>query len=158
MGEIRDDRTRVERISDTELVVTRSFDAPPHLVFKAWTTSDLFMRWWAPQSIGMPLHNCEMDARTGGGYRLEFMHEGKVWPFFGKYLEVVPGERLVWTNEEDADGPVTTVTFEERDGQTLLTLTERYPSKEAFEAGIGAEGALPEQFAQLDALLATLET
>lgn len=149
--------TTTERTSDTELVTTRIFDAPPRIVFKAWTTPELFMRWWAPRSMGMNLRSCEMDVRTGGGYRLEFGHgESESFAFFGKYLEVVPGERLVWTNEEGDDGAVTTVTFEDRGGTTLLTLSELYPSKEAFEAGIGAEGALPEQFAQLDALLGEL--
>ena len=157
MAETKDDRTRIERRSDTELVVTRTFDGPPHLVFKAWTTPELFTRWWAPKSMGMPILACDMDVRTGGGYRLEFRYgEADSFAFFGKYLEVVPGKKLVWTNEEGEDGAVTTVTFEDRGGTTLLTLTETYPSKEAFEAGVGAEGALPEQFAQLDALLAEM--
>ncbi len=147
--------TRVERTSDREMVVTRIFDAPARLVFKAWTTPELFMRWWAPKSLGVPLRSCEMDVRTGGSYRLEFgQDEASSWAFFGKYIEVIPNARLVWTNEEDADGAVTTVTFEEQDGKTLLTLRELYPSKAALEAMEG--GMLPEQFEQLDELLAAL--
>jgi len=147
--------TRVERTSDREMVVTRIFDAPARIVFKAWTTPELFMRWWAPQSLGVPLRSCKMDVRTGGSYRLEFgQDEASSFAFFGKYIEVIPNARLVWTNEEDADGAVTTVTFEEQDGRTLLTLHELYPSKAALEAMEG--GMLPEQFEQLDKLLAAL--
>jgi uncharacterized protein YndB with AHSA1/START domain len=140
------------------MVVTRSFDAPASILFEAWTRPELFMRWWAPKSMGVPLLSCEMDVRTGGGYRLEFGQDASsTWAFFGKYLEVIPGLRLVWTNEEDENGAVTTVTFEENGGKTLLTFHELYPSKEALdEALIGMGDIMPEQFGQLDALLATL--
>jgi uncharacterized protein YndB with AHSA1/START domain len=146
----------VERKSERELVVTRSFDAPARLVFEAWTRPELFMQWWAPNSMGVPLLSCEMDVRTGGGYRLKFGHDpAESWAFFGKYLEVVPGSRLVWTNDEAEDAPVTTVTFEDKDGRCLLVLHELYPSREALdEALIGMDEAMPEQFEQLDALLA----
>jgi uncharacterized protein YndB with AHSA1/START domain len=151
--------TRVERVSDRELVVTRSFDAPARILFEAWTRPELFMRWWAPKSMGVPLLSCEMDVRTGGGYRLEFGEDAaNAWAFFGKYLEVVPPSRLVWTNEEGPNGAVTTVTFEEEGGRTLLTFRERYPSKAALdEAFIGMESTMPEQFEQLDALLPALD-
>ena len=76
--------------------------------------------------------------------------------FFGKYVEVTPPSRLAWTNEESEDGAVTTVTFEEKDGRTHLTLTEAYPTREALDRNIGSAEGLPEQFEQLDALLATL--
>lgn len=158
MGQMSDDRTKVERKSDRELVATRAFDAPARIVFEAWTNADLFKRWWAPKSMGVPILSCEMDVRTGGGYRLAFgQDEASSFVFFGKYLEVVPNARLVWTNEEGDDGAVTTVTFEDQGGQTLLTLTELYPSKEALdEAYVGMEGGMPEQFAQLDELLVML--
>lgn len=147
--------TIVERKSDREIVVTRSFNGPAHIVFEAWTRPELFKQWWAPKSLGVPLLSCEMDVRAGGTYRLEFGHAGaEPMAFFGRYTEVVPPSRLVWTNEESEDGAVTTVTFEEKDGKTLLVLTERYPSKEALDAAMG--GMLPEQFEQLDALLLTL--
>lgn len=151
-------RTTIERISDRELVVTRTFDAPASLVFEAWTTPDLFMRWWAPKSSGMPLLSCELDVRAGGGYRVEFGHDASTsMAFFGKYLDVVPHSRLVWTNEEGDEGAITTVTFEEKGDKTLLTLHELYPSKEALDdAIIGMEDGMPEQFEQLDELLATL--
>ena len=148
-------RTTVERKSDRELVVMRTFDAPPRIVFEAWTQPELFKRWWLPKSMGMSLRSCEMDVRTGGGYRLVF---SQGMEFFGKYLEVTPPSRLVWTNEEGGEGgPVTTVTFEEKAGKTLLVMHELYPSKEALDAaGTGAADATHETFAQLDELLVTL--
>jgi uncharacterized protein YndB with AHSA1/START domain len=153
-------RTTAERKSDRELVVTRTVNAPARIVFEAWTRPELFKRWWVPKSIGMSLLSCEVDARVGGGYRLVFGHgDAKVFEAYGKYLEVTPHSRLVWTNEEAGDaGQVTTVTFEERDGQTLLVVHDLYPSKEALDAAIASDatGALPEQFEQLDDLLATL--
>lgn len=148
-------RTAVQRKSDRELVVTRTFDAPARLVFKAWSRPELFKKWWVPKSMGMTLRSCEMDVRTGGKYRLNF---GDGMDFFGRYIEVTPPSRIVWTNEEGGEnGSVTTVTFEEKGGQTLLVMSELYPSKEALDAaGTGAADAMHETFAQLDELLATL--
>jgi uncharacterized protein YndB with AHSA1/START domain len=155
-------RTTVKRASEHELVVTRTFDAPARIVFEAWTSPELFKRWWVPKSSGMSLLSCEMDVRAGGGYRLLFRHPAAEQPaaFFGKYLEVTPHSRLVWTNDEGGDGgPVTTVTFEEKGGKTLLVLRELYPSKEALDAaGTGAADAMGEQFEQLDDLLAALQS
>lgn len=145
-------RTTVERRSDREVVVTRSFDAPARLVFEAWSNPELFKRWWVPRSMGMTLHACDMDVRTGGTYRLNF---GPGMDFLGRYLEVTPPSRLVWTNEEGG-GSVTTVTFEEEDGRTLVVMTELFPSKEALEAEGGAADATHETFAQLDELLLAL--
>lgn len=155
---MNDGRTAVERKSDRELVVTRTFDAPARLVFEAWTRPELFRQWWAPKSAPVPLLSCDMDVRIGGGYRLAFGHDASSsMAFFGKYLDVSPPARLVWTNEESAAAAVTTVTFEENDGRTRLVLQESYPSKEALdEACAGMEGAMPEQFEQLDALLVAL--
>jgi uncharacterized protein YndB with AHSA1/START domain len=153
------DRTKTERKSDCELVVTRTFDAPAPAVFRAWTTPALFREWWVPKSCGATLLSCEQDVRTGGGYRLVFGHAQAPEPmaFFGRYLEVEPDARLVWTNEESADGAITTVTFEAQSGGTLLTMTERHPSKEALERAIDGLAAMPETFDQLDALLAASE-
>ena len=148
-------RTVVERSLDNEIVATRRFDAAPQTVFDAWTTPGLFMRWWAPKSMGVPLLSCEMDARAGGKYRLEFGHDGgESFAFYGKYIEVTPGSRLVWTNDEGEDGALTTVTFEDKGGKTLLVYRDRYPSQAALdEAFAGMEGGISEQFAQLDELL-----
>jgi uncharacterized protein YndB with AHSA1/START domain len=149
--------TTVERESDRELVVTRTFNAPAHIVFEAWSKPELFKRWWVPKVMGPSLLSCDMDVRTGGGYRLVFRHPAsdQTMAFFGSYKEVIPHKRIVWTNEESDQGAVTTVTFEENAGKTLVTLHELYPSKEALdEALAGSAEALPEQFAQLDELLA----
>ena len=152
-------RTTVERKSDRELIVTRTFNGPARILFEAWTRPELFMRWWAPKSMGMVLRACEMDVRVGGRYRLVFGQDASnTAEFFGRYIEVTPHSRLVWTNDEGGDGgPVTTVTFEEKGGKTLLVLHELYPSKEALDtAGTGAADAMGEQFEQLDELLVTL--
>ncbi len=151
-------RTEVERTSDRELVVTRTVNAPARLVFKAWTTADLFRTWWVPRSYGLDLLSCDMDVRVGGEYRLVFRHEESTMAFFGTYLEVTPHSRLVWTNEEgDSGKTITTVTFEEQAGSTLVVLRDLYPSKEALDASSGSTGAMPEAFDQLDELLASLE-
>jgi uncharacterized protein YndB with AHSA1/START domain len=149
--------TTVERKSERELVVTRTFNGPARIVFEAWTKPELLKRWWVPKSMGMTLLSCEMDVRVGGKYRLQFGHGASESAFFGTYKEVTPHSRLVWTNEESDDGAVTTVTFEEKDGRTLLVMHELYPSKEALDAaGTGAADAMVETFAQLDELLVTL--
>ena len=151
-------RTTVERKSEREIVVTRTFNGPARIVFEAWTKPELIKRWWVPKSMGMSLLSCEMDVRVGGKYRFVFGHDAsKPMAFFGRYIEVTPYSRLLWTNEESDDGAVTTVTFEEQDGQTLLAMHELYPSKEALDAaGTGSADATVETFAQLDELLVTL--
>jgi uncharacterized protein YndB with AHSA1/START domain len=151
-------RTTVERKSERELVVTRTFNAPARIVFEAWTKPELLKRWWAPKSTGVSLLSCEADVRVGGKYRLEFGHgASKAMAFFGSYIEVTPHSRLVWTNDESDDGAVTTVTFEEKGGKTLLVLHELYPSKEALDRAIaGMEDGMAETFDQLDELLITL--
>ena len=152
-------RTMVQKKSEREVVVTRLFDAPARLVFDAWSKPELFRKWWVPRSMGMTLRSCEMDVRTGGKYRLVFGDDpANPMAFFGEYLDVVPDKRIVWTNEESGDaGSVTTVTFEERDGKTLLVLSELYPTKEALDAaGTGAQEVMNETFGQLDELLAEL--
>lgn len=149
--------TAVERRADRELIATRTFDAPAAAVFDAWSNPDVFIRWWVPKSVALSLLSCDMDIRTGGTYRLVFSHPAAEQPmaFFGTYTDVIPNERLVWTNEESDQGAVTTVTFEESGGKTRLTLHERYPTQEARdEAFASSAEALPEQFLQLDEVLA----
>ena len=154
--------TTVERTSEREIVVTRTFNAPPHIVFQAWTKPELLQRWWAPKSVGMSFDSCEADVRTGGTYRFVFSHPDFEQPmeFFGRYIEVTPNSRIVWTNQESADDVITTVTFEEKGGKTLLVLSELYTSKQALDEAIasGTSGtdATPEQFEQLDEVLVTL--
>ena len=146
--------TLVERKSERELVVTRTINAPARLVFEAWTKAELFRRWWVPKSYGLTLLSCEMDVRVGGQYRLVFRHEDSTMEFFGTYLEVTPPSRLVWTNEEGDGMTVTTVTFDENAGKTLLTVHDLYPSKESVDSG--STGAMPEVLDQLDELLISL--
>lgn len=149
--------TTVERKSERELVVTRTVNGPARLVFEAWTRADLFRKWWVPRSFGLDLLSCEMDVRVGGGYRLAFRHQDSTMEFFGTYVEVTPHSRLVWTNDEgDGGTTVTTVSFEEIAGRTLVVVHDLYPSKEALEAGSGSTDAMPEAFDQLDELLGSL--
>ncbi|MEQ1900355.1 MAG: SRPBCC domain-containing protein [Devosia sp.] len=151
--------TTTDRVSERELVVTRTIDGPARLVYKAWTTPELLMRWWAPKSFGINLVSCEVDARTGGSYRFAFAVPGQDEPvaFFGKYLEVIPNKRIKWTNEEGEAGSVTTLTLEEKGGITFLTLRDLYPSKDALDEAMasGSMGAWGEQFEALDLLLAS---
>ena len=153
-------RTTVERKSERELVVTRTFNGPARIVFEAWTKPELLKRWWAPKSTGMSLLSCEADVRVGGTYRFVFVFgndPSKPMAFYGRYIEVTPHSRLVWTNDESDDGAVTTLTFEEKGGKTLLVMHELYPSKEALDRAIaGMEGGMPETFEQLDELLVNL--
>ena len=153
--------TTVERTSERELVVTRTVNGPARIVFEAWTKPELLRQWWVPKSTGMTMLSCEADVRVGGRYRLVFSHDAfpKPMEFFGRYLEVTPHSRLVWTNDEGDDGgPVTTVTFEEEAGKTLLVMHELYPSKEALDGAMasGEKSCVNETFEQLDELVVTL--
>jgi uncharacterized protein YndB with AHSA1/START domain len=154
--------TDMQRTSDRETLVTRTFNAPARIVFDAWTKPELFKRWWTPKSYGMTIHSCEIDARTGGGYKLMISHPTMApepMAFFGKYLEVTPYSRIVWTNEESGEpGPVTTVTLEEKGGRTFMSMRDLYPSKEALDTAMesGATSGFVETFDQLDELLPSL--
>ena len=151
-------RMQAERRSDREFVFSRTVNGPARLVFEAWTKPELFQRWWTPKSLGMSFLSCEMDVRTGGSYRFVFRHPAfeQSMAFFGRYIEVTPHSRIVWTNEERADGAVSTVTFQEHDGRTRVVLCDLYPSKTALDAAIAsgsAGGMSDETFDQLDELL-----
>jgi uncharacterized protein YndB with AHSA1/START domain len=153
-----DSRTAVERKSERELVVTRTFDAPARIVFEAWTKPELLKRWWAPKSFGLSFLSCEADVRAGGAYRFVFGHAASEQPmeFFGRYVEVTPPSRLVWTSDEGGEGgAVTTVTFEESGDETRVVMHDLYPSKEALDDAIasGSTGGFGETFEQLDELL-----
>jgi uncharacterized protein YndB with AHSA1/START domain len=154
-------RTSAERRGNLELVITRTFDAPPGVVYRAWSEPALFQRWWMPKSLsGISLLSCGMDVRNGGKYRLEFSAGGsETMVFYGKYIEVVPDARIVWTNDEGEQGAITTVTFEQQGGRTLMSFHEAYPSREALEEALqGSAAGLPEQLDQLAALLASMGT
>jgi uncharacterized protein YndB with AHSA1/START domain len=162
-GEAMKNRTTAERKSERETVVTRTFDGPARIVFEAWTRPELLQRWWTPKSLGISFLSCEIDARTGGTYRFVFSHPASEQPvaFFGRYIEVTPNARLVWTNDEGGEGgeggAVTTVTFEEKGGKTLVVMHDLYPSKEALDGAIasGSTAEMSESFEQLDELLVT---
>lgn len=162
MSHETDNPTSVERASDRELLVTRSFAAPARIVFEAWANPELFRQWWAPKSFCMTIVSCEMDVRTGGSYRLEIGHPASDSPmaFFGRYLDVVPGERIVWTNEESGEGPVTTVTFTEEAGRTTVTISNLFPNAQALdeELASGACEGTKESLSQLDMLLDDRQT
>ena len=153
-------RTTEERKSDREVVVTRTINGPARIVFEAWTKPELLKRWWVPKSFGVSLLSCEADVRVGGQYSFVFGHgDSEPMAFFGTYLEVTPHSRLVWTNDEGGSGQtITTVTFEEKAGKTLLVMHDLYPSKEALDAAIasGSTSGMGETFEQLDELLVTL--
>lgn len=148
----------VERVSDCELVVTRIVKGPSRLVYKAWADPELFPQWWAPASFCVTIISYEADVRTGGTYRLVMGHASSDKPmaFFGRYIEVVPGARIVWTNDEgDEEGAITTVTFDEKDGQTVVVVRDLYPSKEALDEAIasGSTSGWGEQLEQLEKLV-----
>ena len=149
--------TKVEKKSEREVIITRTFNAPPRIVFEAWTKAEHMRRWWVPKSSGLKLLSCEIDARIGGGYRFVFEHPAAPdgMAFFGRYVEVTPHSRLVWTNDESGDaGQLSTLTLEGHGDTTRITLHEVFPSAAALEAAKGAYDGIPESFAQLDALLA----
>lgn len=152
--------TTVQRKSDREHVASCELDAPSALVYRAWTEADLFGRWWVPKSFPISLRSCELDVRVGGKYRLVFSAGEQTAEFFGKYLEVTPGSRIVWTNDEGGEGAgaVTTVTLEARGGNTLIVMHDLHPSKEALDEAVssGSTSCIPETFTQLDELLRSL--
>jgi uncharacterized protein YndB with AHSA1/START domain len=155
--------TTVERKSERELVITRTFNGPARVVFDAWTTPELLKLWWAPKSLGVSLFECESNLRVGGTYRYAFGRDPKKPEVFsGRYVEVKPPARLVLTQVYErmrgAGEAVVTVTFEESEGRTRLTLHQLFPSKEALDGAVasGMESGTREVFDQLDTLVASL--
>jgi uncharacterized protein YndB with AHSA1/START domain len=155
--------TTVERRSDRELVVTRTFNAPARIIFDAWTKPELLKRWWAPRSLGVSLFSCEADVRVGGSYRYVFGHDPKQpMAFSGTYREVTPTSRLVWTQVfeqmRSAGEAIVTATFEEHGGKTRLTVHQLYASKESLDGAVasGMERGMRETYEQLEELVATL--
>jgi len=155
--------TIVERLTDCELVVTRTFDVPAQIVFDAWTKPELLKRWWAPKSFGVSLFECEQDVRVGGSYRFAFGRDPKNPEVFsGRYLEVDPPSRLVLTQlyerMPDVGDVVVTATFEENRGRTRLTVHQLFPSTEALEGALasGMERGMRVTLDQLDELVASM--
>jgi uncharacterized protein YndB with AHSA1/START domain len=155
--------TIVERTSDRELVVTRTFNAPAHIVFDAWTKPELLKRWWAPKPFGVSLFECEQDLRVGGAYRFAFGRAPKSPEVFtGRYLEIDPPSRLVLTQVYErmahVGEAVVTADFEESQGRTRLTLHQLFPSREALEGALasGMERGMRVTLDQLDELVASM--
>jgi uncharacterized protein YndB with AHSA1/START domain len=159
----RSNETIVERTGDRELIVVRTFNAPPDIVFEAWTKPALLKRWWAPKSLGVSLFECEQDLRVGGAYRYAFGRDPKNPEVFtGRYLEVDPPKRLVYTQVYErmahAGEAVVTADFEQSEGRTRLTLRQLFPSKEVLEGALasGMERGMRVTLDQLDELSASL--
>jgi uncharacterized protein YndB with AHSA1/START domain len=156
-------QTTMELKADRELVITRTFNAPARIVFDAWTKAELVKRWWAPKSHGVSIAECNADVRVGGSYRYVLRpKEGDDIAFSGKYTEITPHSRLVYTQffepMRDAGAVIVTITFEEQGAKTRLVSHELYPSKEAREAALGSgmEHGMRETMDQLDELVASL--
>jgi uncharacterized protein YndB with AHSA1/START domain len=149
--------------SDREIVLTRAFDAPRDLVFEAWTRPEHVRHWWGLRSSTMLL--CEAEVRPGGSWRyVTTAEDGAEVPFTGVYREITPPERLVYTEMYDVepfnsgDPAVNTVSFTEKEGRTLVTVTTVYPTKEVrdFVLGTGMEAGAAESYDRLAEHLTTM--
>jgi uncharacterized protein YndB with AHSA1/START domain len=155
--------TTMDLQGDRAIVISRTFNGPPRIVFEAWTKAELVKRWWAPRSLGVSIVSVDADIRVGGGYRYVIAPpNGEPVAFSGEYTEIKPYSRLVYTSifepAREAGAAIVTVTFEEQDGKTRLVAHELYPSAEARSAAIGSgmEHGMRETMDQLDELVATL--
>lgn len=135
--------------TDEQILITREFDAPKHLVYKAWTTPELVKRWWAGRRGSVTV--AEIDLRVGGTWRYALVAEGGFEvAFHGEYREIVPDERIVNTEVyeamPDGDPAIITVTFSEAGGRTTLTLLTEVTSKEVRDMILesGMEGGVQE--------------
>jgi uncharacterized protein YndB with AHSA1/START domain len=156
-------RTTVERTSDRELVISRTFEARARIVWDAWTRPELLKRWWAPRSLGVTLFSCEVDLRVGGRYRYVFGHTPEhAMAFSGTFTEIVACARLVCTQlfepMASAGEAIVAATFEERDGRTRVVQRALYPSKQSLDGAIasGMEKGARATFEQLEELVAAL--
>jgi uncharacterized protein YndB with AHSA1/START domain len=146
--------------ADTQILITREFDAPRHLVYKAWTTPELVRRWWSGQRGEMTV--CEIDLRVGGTWRYAMMaNEGFEVAFHGEYREIVPNARLVSTEVYEAfpDGEaLDTLTLTEVDRRTTLTVLVEHESKEHRDMHIesGMEGGMQEAMDLLEQVAISL--
>jgi uncharacterized protein YndB with AHSA1/START domain len=149
--------------TDEQILITREFDAPKHLVYKAWTTPELVKRWWSGQRGRVTL--AEIDLRVGGTWRYVMMASGgHEVGFHGEFREIVPNERIVSTEVYEMPGateveaPVNTVTFTEVDGRTILRLLTQCPTKELRDTIIesGMEVGMQEQMDALEQIAISL--
>jgi len=155
-------QTAMELTSDLEIVITRTFNGPPRIVFEAWTRPELVRRWWAPKALGVSVVSIDADVRVGGRYRyvLQRGDGGGEVAFSGTYREVAPPSRLVYTQafEPYPDEVIITITLTERDGQTDFVSHELWPSKEIRDMAMstGMEKGMRMTMDQLDELVASL--
>jgi uncharacterized protein YndB with AHSA1/START domain len=146
--------------SDTQILITREFDAPKHLVYKAWTTPELIKRWWSGDRGEVT--SAEVDLRVGGGWRyIMTANGGFEVAFHGEYLEIVPNERIVLTEVFEGfpeAGAVDTLTFTEKDGRTTLAILVQHETKEHRDAHInsGMEDGMQESMAALEQVAQSL--
>jgi uncharacterized protein YndB with AHSA1/START domain len=149
--------------SDEEILITREFDAPRHLVYEAWTTPDLVSRWWPGRRGRMT--SAEIDLRVGGTWRYVMTaHGGHEVAFHGEYREIVPHERIVSTEVYegvpggDDDPALNVITFTEVDGRTTLSLLTRVGSREVRDMIIdsGMEGGMQEGMDLLEEIAISL--
>src|SRR5256886_12853998 len=151
---------KVTVISDTEIELTREFDAPRDIVFKAMTDPALLPKWWGPRRYKTVVDT--LDVRPGGKWRMRnIAADGGEHAFRGEFREVTPPERIVWTFEyEPLAGHVSveTMTLTERDGRTLLTVHDQFSSKEDLDGMVnsGMESGARESYERLDEVLAEL--
>jgi uncharacterized protein YndB with AHSA1/START domain len=150
--------------TDDQIVITRDFDAPPHLVYRAYTTPELVKQWWSGNRGEVT--SAEIDLRVGGRWRYVMVaDDGQEVAFHGEYREIVPNERLVSTEvyempgaPPDAEGTLNTATFAERDGRTRLTVLVQCPSRDVRDAIIdsGMEGGMQEAMDRLEQVASSL--
>ena len=155
--------TTMDLEGDRAIITKRTFNGPARIVFDAWTRAEHVQRWWAPKSRGVTIVEAGADVRPGGPYRYLFrLADGHEFAFSGKYKEVTPHTRLVYTQiyepMREAGEVIATITFDERGGKTHLVAHELYPSKETRDAALssGMEAGMRETMDQLDELVASL--
>jgi uncharacterized protein YndB with AHSA1/START domain len=146
--------------SDTQILITREFDAPRHLVYRAWTTPELVRRWWSGHRGQVT--SCEIDLRLGGGWRYVMVTDGGVEvAFHGRYREIIPDQRIVTTEVYEAvpdEEALNTVTFAETDGRTTLTVLAQHSSRQVRDAVIasGMEAGMQESMDLLEQVAVSL--
>jgi uncharacterized protein YndB with AHSA1/START domain len=146
--------------TETQILITREFDAPRHLVYRAWTTPELIKRWWSGNRGEVT--SAEVDLRPGGTWRYVMVANGGFEvAFHGEYQEIIPGERIVATEVYEGApdaAAVTTTTFTETGGRTTLAILVQHPSPESRDAHInsGMEGGMQEAMDHLEQVALSL--
>jgi uncharacterized protein YndB with AHSA1/START domain len=151
--------------TDEQILITREFDAPAHLVYRAWTTPELVRRWWHAKRGEMT--TCEIDLRVGGTWRYVMVADGQEVGFHGEYREIVPNERIVSTEtyeglpegvSEEEGSTLNTATFTETDGRTTVAILVQAPNRTTRDAIIdsGMEAGLQDALDLLEEVAISL--